>query len=67
MYSILIQSTNGKYVYYTLSNGTIYTSDDLTEVASTVTELLNTHLLNEIKVVKNCTITSSFTIEEVTA
>jgi len=67
MYSILIQITKDKYSYYTLSNGTIYTSDDLTEVANEVAQLLLTHSLNDIVVVKNCTITSSFTIEEVTA
>jgi hypothetical protein len=69
MYSILIQSgTNtGKWTYYCLSDGTVYSVNTLAEVGEKVAELLNDHLLSAIKVVKNCTITNNITVEEATA
>ena len=68
MYSILIQTgvKTGKWVYYMLADGTVYTVDTLTDVATKVAELLEDHVLGDIKVVKNCTITNNITVEEVT-
>lgn len=68
MYSILIKVTTSsavKWKFYTTDEGSIYTANDLTEVQTKIVELLNTYLLSELKVVKNCIITSSVTIEEV--
>lgn len=68
MYSILIKVTTSsavKWKFYTTNEGVIYTANDLTEVQTKIIELLNTYLLSELKVVKNCIITSSVTIEEV--
>lgn len=68
MYSILIKVTTSsavKWKFYTDDQGVIYTANDLQDVENKVSELLNTYLLSEIKVVKNCIITSSITIEEV--
>jgi hypothetical protein len=68
MYSILIKVTTSsaiKWKFLTDDQGVIYTADDLETVQTKVVELLNTYLLSEIKVVKNCIITSSITIEEV--
>lgn len=68
MYSILIKVTTSsaiKWKFLTDDQGVIYTANDLETVQTKVVELLNTYLLSEIKVVKNCVITSSITIEEV--
>ena len=68
MYSILLKLTNttaDRYKYLTDNNGNIYTADTLAEVQTKVEELLNENLLSNIKVVKNCIITSSITVEEV--
>ena len=68
MYSILLKLTNttaDRYKYLTNDNGNIYTADTLAEVQTKVEELLNENLLSNIKVVKNCIITSSITVEEV--
>lgn len=68
MYSILIKVTTSsavKWKFYTTGEGVIYTANDLAEVQTKVVELLDTYLLSELKVVKNCIITSSVTIEEV--
>ena len=68
MYSILLKLTNttaDRYKYLTDDNGNIYTADTLAEVQTKVEELLNENLLSNIKVVKNCIITSSITVEEV--
>ena len=68
MYSILIKtatSSQVKWKFLTNQDGTVYTADDLTNVQTKVVELLNSYLLSDIKVVKNCIITSSITIEEV--
>lgn len=69
MYSILIQTgaNTEKWAYYRLADGTVYTVDTLTNVATKVAELLIDHVLGDIKVVKNCTITNNITVEEVTA
>ena len=68
MYSILIQTgvNTEKWAYYRLADGTVYAVDTLTEVGEKVAELLNKHILSDIKVVKNCTINSNITVEEVT-
>lgn len=65
MYSILILS-NSKYTYYLNSDGSVYTADDLTTVGSKIADLLSTYTLSQLTVVKNCTITSAITVEEVT-
>lgn len=68
MYSILLKLTNttaDRYKYLTDDNGNIYTADTLAEVQTKVEELLNENLLSNIKVIKNCIITSSITVEEV--
>lgn len=68
MYSILLRLTNttaDRYKYLTDNNGNIYTADTLAEVQTKVEELLNENLLSNIKVVKNCIITSTITVEEV--
>jgi hypothetical protein len=68
MYSILIQTgvNTEKWAYYRLADGTVYIVDTLTDVATKVAELLNDHVLGDIKVIKNCTITNNITVEEVT-
>lgn len=68
MYSILIKTATSsqiKWKFLTNQDGTVYTADDLANVQTKVVELLNSYLLSDIKVVKNCIITSSITIEEV--
>lgn len=65
MYSILILG-NSKYTYYLNSDGTVYTADDLTTVGTKIADLLQTYTLSQLSVVKNCTITSAITVEEVT-
>ena len=68
MYSILLKLTNttaDRYKYLTDAHGNIYTADTLAEVEAKVQELLNENLLSNIKVVKNCIITSTITVEEV--
>lgn len=68
MYSILLKLTNttaDRYKYLTDDNDEIYVADTLAEVETKVQELLNDYLLSNIKVVKNCIITSTITVEEV--
>ena len=68
MYSILLKLTNttaDRYKYLTNDNDEIYVADTLVEVETKVQELLNDYLLSNIKVVKNCIITSTITVEEV--
>ena len=69
MYSILIQlgTNTDKWAYYRLADGTVYTVDTLEAVSEKVAELLNEHVLNDIRVIKNCTITNNITVQEVTA
>lgn len=68
MYSILIKLTNtsaDRYKFLTNSDGSVYTANTLEEVQTKVAELLNDYTLGTIKVVKNCIITNSITVEEV--
>lgn len=68
MYSILLKLTNttaDRYKYLTDDNDEIYVADTLAEVEAKVQELLNDYLLSNIKVIKNCIITSTITVEEV--
>lgn len=68
MYSILLKvatSSSVKWKFLTDSEGVIYVENDLENVQAKVVELLDSYLLSDIKVIKNCTITSSITIEEV--
>ena len=68
MYSILIKLTNtsaDRYKFLTNIDGSVYTADTLEAVQAKVAELLNDYTLGTIKVVKNCIITNSITIEEV--
>ena len=62
MYSILLRLTNTtaqRYKYLTLTDGSIYAADTLEEIQLKVVELLESYLLSDIKVVKNCVITSN--------
>lgn len=68
MYSILLKvstSQGERWKYLLDDEGEIYTEDELTNVQTKVVELLNENLLSNIKVVKNCIITSTITVEEV--
>ena len=68
MYSILLKVTGSsttKWKFLTDSEGVIYKENDLSNVQTKVVELLDNYLLSDIKVIKNCVITSSITIEEV--
>ena len=68
MYSILIKLTNtsaDRYKFLTNIDGSVYTADTLEAVQAKVAELLNDYTLGTIKVVKNCIITNSITVEEV--
>ena len=68
MYSILLKvktSTATRWKYLTNSKGEIYVENDLANVEAKVVELLNDYLLSDIKVVKNCVITNTITVEEV--
>lgn len=68
MYSILIKLTNtsaDRYKFLTNTDGSVYTADTLETVQAKVAELLNDYTLGTIKVVKNCIITNSITVEEV--
>jgi hypothetical protein len=68
MYSILIKLTNtsaDRYKFLTNIDGSVYTADTLEAVQTKVAELLNDYTLGTIKVVKNCIITNSITVEEV--
>ena len=68
MYSILLKvktSTATRWKYLTNSEGEIYVENDLANVEAKVIELLNDYLLSDIKVVKNCVITNTITVEEV--
>ncbi len=68
MYSILLKvstSTAERWKYLQNSDGTVYTEDSLENVQTKVAELMQDNFLSNIKVVKNCIITSSITVEEV--
>ena len=68
MYSILLKvtiSTADRWKYLTNTDGSVYTENDLSNVQAKVAELLVDTVLGNIKVVKNCVITSSITVEEV--
>ena len=68
MYSILLKLTNttaDRWKYYLTDEGEVYVANDIVEVQTKVVELLQTTPLNQIKVVRNCTITNEVTIEEV--
>lgn len=68
MYSILLKLTNttaDRWKYYLTDEGDVYVANDIVEVQTKVAELLQTIPLNQIKVVRNCTITNEVTVEEV--
>lgn len=68
MYSILIKaatSSQVKWKFLTNNDGTIYAEDSLENVQTKIVELLNSYVLGDIKVIKNCIITNTITIEEV--
>lgn len=68
MYSILLKvttSTAERWKYLANGDGTIYVENDLANVQTKISELMQSYLLSEIKVVKNCVITSTITVEEV--
>jgi len=64
MYSILILFDNGKWYYFKNMDDTQYIANTLQEVQAKVKELIRIYSLNEIKVVKNCTITEDITVAE---
>jgi hypothetical protein len=70
MYSILLKLTTStsttadKWKFYS-ENDSVYTANTLEDVQDKVVELMSTYLLSSIKVVKNCIITNSVTVEEV--
>jgi hypothetical protein len=63
MYSILIADEK-KWKYYTNPNGTKYVAETLEAVQEKVKEISRTTPLDNIVVVKNCTITSTITVVE---
>ena len=68
MYSILIKvttSTAERWKYLTNGDGSVYVEDDLLKVQTKISELMEDTILGNIKVVKNCIITSNITVEEV--
>ncbi len=68
MYSILLKvttSTSDRWKYLTNSDGSIYTENDLLNIQEKVSELLETTVLGNIRVIKNCIINSNITVEEV--
>ena len=70
MYSILLKvttSTGDRWKFLTNNDGTIYTEDVIENVQTKVAELMQTTILGNIKVIKNCIISSNITIEEVEA
>ena len=64
MYSILILEEKNKWKYFTNLNGSQYIAETLSDVQNKVKEVAKTKPLNEIIVVKNCTITESITVVE---
>lgn len=64
MYSILKANENDKWLFLKNTDGTKYVADTLAEVQEKVKELAKEIPLNEILVVKNCTITESITVVE---
>jgi len=68
MYSILLKltnTTNDRWKFLADSEGEVYTADTIEEVEAKIAELLQTTPLNQIKAVRNCTITNEVTVEEV--
>jgi hypothetical protein len=68
MYSILLKLTNttaDRWKYLTDSEGEVYVANTIEEVEAKIAELLQTTPLNQIKAVRNCTITNEVTVEEV--
>ena len=64
MYSVLILNENSKWIFVTNTDGSQYIATTLIAVQEKVREILKTTPLNEILVVKNCTITDSITVTE---
>ena len=67
MYSILIFLENEKWEFLKNTDGTKYIAETLVAVQEKVKETLRVRPLNEVLVVKNCTITESITVTENTA
>ena len=68
MYSILLKLTNttaDRWRYLANSEGEVYVTNTIEEVEAKIAELLQTIPLNQIRVVRNCTITNEVTVEEV--
>ena len=64
MYSILIFFDNGKWSYYKDEDDAKYIATTLEEVQAKIKELARVYPLNELRVVKNCTITEDITVTE---
>jgi hypothetical protein len=70
MYSILIKlntTSDNRWKFLTGDGGAIYEASTLADVEAKVGELLQTNLLSAIKVVKNCIITDTISVEESSA
>lgn len=64
MYSILVLFDNGKWCYLKDEDDAKYVAATLEEVQTKVKELARIYPLNELRVVKNCTITEDITVTE---
>ena len=64
MYSILVLFDNGKWCYLKDEDDAKYVAATLQEVQAKVKELARIYPLNELRVVKNCTITEDITVTE---
>lgn len=64
MYSILKKNENDKWIFLKNTDGSKYIANTLLEVQEKVKEVAKTIGLDEILVVKNCTITESITVVE---
>ena len=66
MYSILIKKPESTYYsYYKTSSDEIYTASSLEVVQDKIVDLLDTYLLSQLVVVKNCIIEADVTVSEV--
>lgn len=64
MYSILIKNDNTRWCFLTNADGSQYIAETIVSVQEKVKEMAKTTPLNEIIVVKNCTITEAITVVE---
>ena len=69
MYSILLKTNlaSDKFSYYLKNDGQIYTTDSLDALGEKIVELLKTYTLGQIIPIKNCVITTTIAVQEVSA